>query len=305
MASIPTTTVEEEFEKNPDLKKEDLASLRRWLAEYPHFPAIPERQLILFLHSCYYNIENTKSCIENYYTVRSNTPYFFKDRDVSRPELQTALKTLVFCEFPGFDPNGYVVGYHRLRDTEPSHYVFNDGVKLLFMGMDAGLHKYGSVPGFVIVFDMKGVRLGHLTRLNLRALHRFFIYVQEANPIRLKAVHVLNTSSLIDKVMFLIKPFIKKEFLELIHFHKGDNSTIYQYLPKRCLPVDYGGELPSVEELHTIHCENLQKLQPFFEEEESFRIDESKKPRGKKKTSSSYDSLPPPEPVSIQSLEID
>jgi hypothetical protein len=38
-----------------------------------------------------------------------------------------------------------------------------------------------------------------------------------------------------------------------IHFHKGNNETIYQYLPKECLPRDYGGELPTVTELQGIY----------------------------------------------------
>lgn len=37
-----------------------------------------------------------------------------------------------------------------------------------------------------------------------------------------------------------------------IHFHKGNNETIYQYFPKECLPQDYGGELPTLAELHGI-----------------------------------------------------
>lgn len=50
--------------------------------------------LILFYHSCYLNMEQTKSCIENYYTLRTETPEFFANLDVSRPELVNALNVL-------------------------------------------------------------------------------------------------------------------------------------------------------------------------------------------------------------------
>lgn len=50
--------------------------------------------LILFYHSCYFNMEETKSCIEIFYTLRTETPEFFDNRDITRPELVNALNVL-------------------------------------------------------------------------------------------------------------------------------------------------------------------------------------------------------------------
>lgn len=49
--------------------------------------------------------------------------------------------------FPVKDPNGYQVIFHRLHVFEPKQYVFNDGVKLLSMAIDACLNVEGTVPG--------------------------------------------------------------------------------------------------------------------------------------------------------------
>lgn len=35
-------------------------------------------------------------------------------------------------------------------------------------------------------------------------------------PVRLKAIHVLNTISVIDQIMYLIKPFMNKELQKLV-----------------------------------------------------------------------------------------
>ena len=43
-----------------------------------------------------------------------------------------------------------------------------------------------------------------------------------------------------------------------IHFHKGNNETIYQYLPKECLPQDYGGELPTLTELQGMYSSEIK-----------------------------------------------
>ncbi|RZC41575.1 CRAL TRIO domain containing protein, partial [Asbolus verrucosus] len=35
-----------------------------------------------------------------------------------------------------------------------------------------------------------------------------------------------------------------------VNFHSGSLDTLYKYIPKECLPEDYGGELPSFQILH-------------------------------------------------------
>ncbi|XP_046660580.1 alpha-tocopherol transfer protein-like isoform X1 [Homalodisca vitripennis] len=294
-------TAEEEYERNPGLKKEDIAELRSWMKSQPHLPIVNDEQLILFHHSCYFNLEATKSCIEVYYTTRTNTPEFFQNRDLSRPELQKALEVLHYACLPVKDPNGYQIIFHRLHQTEPRQYVFNDGVKLLSMAIDACLQAEGTVPGYIFLFDMKGVRLGHLTRLSISSLKKFFLYIQEGMPVRLKAIHILNTQPVIDKIMMLIKPFMKKELTQLIHFHReNDMEAVYKVLPRSCLPKDFGGDQSSCEDLHVDYCQWMQKLQSHFKIEEEYRVDERKRITRKGSRKGSIE----PEP-DLRTLEID
>lgn len=64
---------------------------------------------------------------------------------------------------------------------EANKYTFNDGVKLLFMAVDACLEVEGTVPGYIFLFDMKGVKIAHLARLSLSFLRKFFQYIQVIN----------------------------------------------------------------------------------------------------------------------------
>ena len=88
-------------------------------------------------------------------------------------------------------------------------------MKVLFMCLDAIL--YDDLPkGLIMIFDMKGVGLMHLARVNLVAVRKFFYYLQEALPIQLKAIHVLNTVSFLDRILKIIRPFMKQEIFELV-----------------------------------------------------------------------------------------
>ncbi|XP_075231069.1 alpha-tocopherol transfer protein-like [Lycorma delicatula] len=296
---VTPITADEEYRKNPELKKEDIAELRQWMKTQPHLPQnVTDEQLILFYHSCYYDMEATKSCVEIYYTTRTNTPEFFSNRNLDLPETQQALKALYYGCIPVKDPNGYQIIFHKLQSSDASKYVFNDGVKLLSMAIDACLHVEGTVPGYVFLFDMKGVKLAHLTKLSVSSLKKFFLYLQEGMPVRLKAIHVMNTHSLVDKILLLLKPFMKKELIKMIHFHTG-METVYEALSVKCFPKDYSGEQQTVDELHENFINWMQNLKSYFQDEEKFRNDEKKRLDKKRKSISNEP------PISLQNLCID
>lgn len=79
--------------------------------------------------------------------------------------------------------------------------------------------------GYIVIFDMKGVRLGHITRVQFSPLRAFMSYIQEAHPARLKKIYICHAASFINQVMSLVKPLIKSELMSLLHFTtKGPQS---------------------------------------------------------------------------------
>lgn len=69
----------------------------------------------------------------------------------------------------------------------------------------------------------------------------------------------------------MIKPFVSKGFLSKIHWHAPDmdyEKFYEEIIPKACLPSDYGGDLESVEVLHTKHRATLMEMKEYFQLEE-------------------------------------
>lgn len=74
---------------------ECLEVIKAWSKENSSVPDfISDEQILLFLHSCYFDIDDTKKCIESYYRIRMQTPQFFENRDIDSAELKKALKVL-------------------------------------------------------------------------------------------------------------------------------------------------------------------------------------------------------------------
>ncbi|XP_072747414.1 alpha-tocopherol transfer protein-like isoform X2 [Anoplolepis gracilipes] len=239
-------TIEESQRRYPEITDELLKSLQKW-ADDQDLPKIPKEQLALFAHSCYFDLASTKQCMDAYYRMRSTIPEFFNDRDPKREYLQRSLKVLDFIPLPKPDRNGSRIIFHRLADSRPSQYMFNDGIKLLLMSTEASLYTEGCSPGYIFLFDMEN----------------------DAMPVRLKAIHVLNAVWFMDKILALIRPFMKRELYEMLHVHTGDVSDIYSHIPLECLPKDYNGELDYVANLHKEHCMKLDQLRDYFLEEET------------------------------------
>lgn len=58
---------------------------------------------------------------------------------------------------------------------------------------------------------------------------------------KLKEVHVVNVSPLVDTIVNFVKPFLKEKIRNRIFFHTNGYESLYKYVPKEILPEEYGG----------------------------------------------------------------
>lgn len=101
-------------------------------------------------------------------------------------------------------------------DTNPSHYSFEDSNKNIFMGCDLIGLKNGTCDGYIFIADTSNVTLGHVGRINPMGMKKLVMYVQEAIPVRIKGIHFINTPSVMDVILNMAKPFMKKELWNMV-----------------------------------------------------------------------------------------
>lgn len=71
----------------------------------------------------------------------------------------------------------------RLMNTDPDYYTLPNQVKSFDMVAMLGLHTHGTASGLVVISDFTGVSFGHIAKLGLVHLKKFFFYFQVSDLI--------------------------------------------------------------------------------------------------------------------------
>ncbi|XP_013184047.2 clavesin-1 [Amyelois transitella] len=259
----------------PEGYDDEIQQIREWMKSQPHLPYISDDFIMLFLHSNMYKVKETKETIEWYFTIRANTPDLFTNRDPLLPKNKAILDITNMVALPNTTAEGYHVLLYRLSDFDYSKLNFADAVRVFCMFNDVKLSEDRLSEAYIVIFDMKGCSLGHLTRVTLPALRAFMQYIQNGHPCRLKKIHVVHTVSFINQVMCLVKPLIHSNLLNLLNFSSDGPASV---VDKDLLPEDYGGPLPPVKQLHEEQRRNMEEnYREWLIETEIFKADDKKR----------------------------
>lgn len=122
----------------------------------------------------------------------------------------------MYVPLKGLTEEGFRVIYAKLVDLEPSNFVYNDVMKLYNMILDLWMFSEGTLKGHIILIDMSGIRISHAGRLSPMGIKKYLYYLQEALPVRLKGLHFMNSVPVMDIILSMMKPFMKKELMDMV-----------------------------------------------------------------------------------------
>ncbi|XP_068901978.1 alpha-tocopherol transfer protein-like isoform X2 [Tenebrio molitor] len=240
-----------------------------------------------FLRGCNFSLETCKRKLDMYFTMKTAVPEFFRNRDVARPELRQILKQAHLVCMPGLTPDGKRVS---IAGASPDFHLTNvaDLFKLLTMMADVRLHaeKFG-VAGDVYILDAAATSLTRqFLKMSPVLLKKFFVCVQEAYPVKIKEVHVVNAGPVVEMIMAVVRPLLKEKLRSRIHLHSRLES-LHQFVPKDLLPEEYGGSAGRLEEVKENWTRTLEEYGGWFKEQEGVGADETRRPG----RPTSYDTL--------------
>ncbi|CAG9791674.1 unnamed protein product [Diatraea saccharalis] len=279
-------TLEEEYKKKTLISPSDITKLREWMQTQPHLPAdhITDLDLILAYHCCDRSSGVAKTVLDLNFTIKTLFTGFFKDRTVDEKIIHNC-KTKCFLPLEVRARDDSAVIYCSLIDPDYKTFVFSESVRSVLMVLDLWQYQTGTWPSFVIIIDLNQMTLGHLARLDLQSIQQFLYYLQEAILLKLNGLHFLNAPSFMDKLMMLLKPFLKKDLLDVLHIHQIGSKTLDPFVPMEGLPKEAGGDFKTLQQASDDVIQWMKENEEFFIRENKKRVTESKRP-GKPKTMS-------------------
>ncbi|XP_049538607.1 retinaldehyde-binding protein 1-like [Anopheles darlingi] len=102
------------------------------------------------------------------------------------------------------------------------------------------------INGAVVIYDFKGMGMGHVSAMSTSGAKRLLTFIQEACPLRMKAVHFVNEPMIFNMVWKLFKPFVKEKLNKRMFFHGEKMAKLHEHIHKEFLPANYGGSLPAL-----------------------------------------------------------
>nr|BAN20711.1 conserved hypothetical protein [Riptortus pedestris] len=268
---------DEEYSKHPKLKKEDVQAIQEWIKSTDYLPKIDDEMVCNFLYACFYNVEQAKKTIENFYTYKNTMPDFFDNWDPSIKEIQDAINNvLIASPLPETDNDGHRVIVCKLNDTNTELFNYPACVKWILMSCVYSLWARGIQKGYVIVYDATGFTMSHLLKCSLTNVRNYINYGKNASPIRVRKIVFINTSPVVKRLMTLVKPFLSKEIIEMMSFHT-DFESFFANVPKTGVPEDYGGEAPAMIDIHKECVRTIMEHKEWIVAEGKVRADDTKK----------------------------
>lgn len=174
--------------------------------------------------------------------------------------------------------NYKVVVYQILTD-DSSIVNFNACVKAFYMASDVRFHlpveNYSTdmESGEIVIFDMKNLTFKHLTHIVISTLRLFLKYLQDAHPVRIIQVNIVNCTPIIQKAMMMIKPFMYERLYNALKFHNaGSFESLYEIVPREILPSDFGGPSQSLAELKAYWTQVLHDHRDFLMDDDYFAL---------------------------------
>lgn len=268
-----------ELNEDEATRDADLQHIKEWLEKQPHLPnSWDEDRIMTFLRGSKFSLEKCKRKLDMYFSMRAAVPEFFCDRDVTRPELREIMELVQIPPLPGLTPEGRRVVVMRGMNKDGPTPNVADAFKLTLMIGDVRLAEEAvGVAGDVYILDASCATPQHFAKFTPSLVKKFLVCVQEAYPVKLKEVHVINVSPLVDTIVNFVKPFIKEKIRNRIFVHT-DLNDLYKMVPKEMLPEEYGGNAGSINELNHAWGAKLESYGPWFKEQEAIKADENKRP---------------------------
>lgn len=234
-----------ELRETPELQKESIERLRELLKAETDLkcPLENDAWLVRFLRPCKYYPESALKLIKNYYSFKIKHANVYDDLRPSNE--RNIFEQNILTVLPTRDQHGRRILIIELgKKWKHNKCSLDEVFKGCVLYLEAAmLEPISQITGTVVIFDMDGLSLQQTWQFTPPFAKRIVDWLQDAMPLRVKNIHIVNQPYIFNMVFALFKPFLREKLKSRIIFHGTDRKSLHKYIAPKCLPENYGGNL--------------------------------------------------------------
>ncbi|XP_057329536.1 alpha-tocopherol transfer protein-like [Microplitis mediator] len=234
-----------ELRETPEIQRKAVEELKELLKKDTDLkcPLHNESWLIRFLRPCKYYPESAHKLVREYYSFKVKHANVYDGLKPSREK--NIFEHNILTVLPNRDQHGRRILIIELGKKWKHNKVSLDEVfKGCVLYLEAAmLEPTSQIAGAVVIFDMDGLSLQQTWQFTPPFAKRIVDWLQDAVPLRIKNIHIINQPYVFNMVFALFKPFLRQKLKDRIIFHGTDRKSLHKYLSPKCLPECYGGTL--------------------------------------------------------------
>eukprot|EP00058_Branchiostoma_floridae_P021603 XP_002607093.1 hypothetical protein BRAFLDRAFT_57347 [Branchiostoma floridae] len=261
---------ETELNEIPARRDQDIQALRDMINNRPGLNARKDDGFLLrFLRARKFDHDRAFKLLENYYQVRASAPEIFDNLLPSA--IRHVLDKGVVTALPGSDKDGRKIIIFRPGRWNPDYWPIYDNVKAVILSIELLLEEEETqVSGLIFIQEEGGVTTRHVYQVGLRYARTIANIFQDSFPVRIRGVHLVNESFLVDAVFVIIRPFLKEKLKERIKLHGKVYETLHEVTGTEVLPSELGGDGGPLDEMTKEWRERLMRFEDRMVENNMF-----------------------------------
>ncbi|XP_075991499.1 alpha-tocopherol transfer protein-like [Anticarsia gemmatalis] len=270
-----------ELNETPKKLEDGIRHLKEWIKKQPHLIARTEDQwLAAFVRGCKHSLERAKEKMDLYYSLRNISPdlFAFRPRDPRFRELMKSGAVLVLPKLARpEDPRVVLVKpslYDPNKITMSEFFSFCHIIQqIMYLEDDNFL-----VNGAINIVDLEGITTTHFLQMTPTQIKKLIIAGQDASPLRLKTLHYINSLPVFESIFNFAVKLLNEKHRKKIFVHSRDMTVLYEHIPKETLPVEYGGNGGTAEEITDYWMKKIDEYESWLDDDMKYGTDETKRP---------------------------
>ncbi|XP_077989773.1 alpha-tocopherol transfer protein-like [Glandiceps talaboti] len=249
---------EDELNERADTRPKFIQALREKTMTRPDIKFRTDDAFLLrFLRARKFDVDRAFKNLVRYYEIQREYPEVYYELRVDR--LRYVWEVALEGILPGKDKLGRRIGLFRPGQWNPDSMDSMDTFRAQILTLERLLEdEENQINGVVFIGDFVdyGIKQALHTTPSMAKLSTAI--VQNAMPLRTKAIHFINTPALFEAAMTLWRQFMNEKMKNRMIMHSGEYGTLHEHIPSSNLPSDFGGTLPEVTECTKKWLEELE-----------------------------------------------